>query len=248
MSNITQQRNNLIKEIKKLEEFIMEMERDTDRDASIVMKAYEKRLQLFEEYTNLEFEYPIEKFELYIIRQIEKNLQIEINHVKDFDKDTKAYYSNNKDGIVDLVIKDSNFSTIPEEICELRSLKKLALINNKIKFFPESFVNLVFLKELNLNMNLIEQLPEFFSEFTYLKKIILSNNKLSFLPKSFFTLKALSQLHLNNNKLQTIPDTISGLINLSTLSLNDNRLKELPSTISDLRNLYFLDLRNNLLT
>ncbi|KKN38816.1 hypothetical protein LCGC14_0749570 [marine sediment metagenome] len=248
MSRITEQRNNLVKEIRRLEEFIMEARSDTDRDSSLVMKAYEKRLKLFKAYKDLKYEYPIEKAEKDILKQIEKKIQIKINHVKDIDGDTKAYYSNNKDGIKELVIKNCNFSTIPESICELKSLKRLILINNSIKFFPESFANIVFLKELNLNKNLIKQLPEFFSEFVYLETIVLSNNKLRFLPESFFSLKALSTLYLDNNKLQQIPDTISRLTNLSTLSLENNRLEKLPPTISDLRNLYFLDLRNNLLT
>lgn len=54
----------------------------------------------------------------------------------------------------------ANFTEIPEEIFQLKSLKRLYLYRNNIKRIPSSIKNLVNLEELNLEGNPISKLPE----------------------------------------------------------------------------------------
>lgn len=248
MSQITKELNKIRRRINDLEEMIIKMEVDDEKDIHKLDQAYRERLRLFKLYRRLQHAYPIKSAEWDILRELEKNLQIRILHINDVEENNIAYYSSNKNGISELVIRDSHFSTIPESICELTSLRKLILINNKISHFPESFTNLEFLKELNLNSNSIHHLPDFISNLRLLKILVLSNNKLTQLPESLFNLEFLTHLSLDNNKLDKISKSISKLKNLDSLNLNGNKLTFLPNSFSELRGLFFMDLRNNFLT
>lgn len=222
MSHITKELNKIRRWINDLEEMIIKMEFDDEKDIQKLNQAYQERLRLFKLYKRLQHAYPIKSAEWDILRELEKNLQIRILHINEVEQNNTAYYSSNKNGISELVIRDSHF--------------------------PESFTNLEFLKELNLNSNSIHHLPDFISNLRLLKRLVLSNNKLTQLPESLFNLEFLTHLSLDNNKLDKISKSISKLKNLDFLTLNGNKLTYLPNSFSELRGLFFIDLRNNFLT
>ena len=247
MAEITKKRHKLYKKIRDLEELIIKMQRDKEKYGSVLMDVYEERLNLYEIYRNLKNEYPIKSTEWDALRQIERELKINIIHVKDMESDTKAYYSSDRDGLDELMIMRCNFVTISKPVFEFHSLKRLTLIDDQINNLPDELGNLENLRELNLNCNKIKRLPDIFSNLYRLEILILNNNKLKELPESLFDLQSLTQLYLGNNELKEIPNSISRLEQLDSLVLNNNKLTELPETISQLKSLSILDLSSNLL-
>lgn len=146
--------------------------------------------------------------------------------------------------------KFNPLNNLPKQIGELDLLIHLELIGTKLYSLPNEFCNLSSLKIFHLQNNLADtlHLPECIGNLKTLQDIIIYNSPMDTLPASVGELQNLKSLVLAKNKLKKLPDEISKLKNLEVLVLDNNELSSLPRNIYELRKLKVLSLRNNQLT
>lgn len=161
----------------------------------------------------------------------------------------------NSDGCVTEINLRVNFlrGSLPKEIGNLTSLKKLDLYNNSIGgSLPSEVGNLTELEYLNLYFNQLSgSIPSSIDKLTKLEILNLEINDLTgSIPTTIGNLISLQDLRLNNNNLSgSIPLEISNLSNLQQLRLNNNQLTgSIPANIGNLPNLSLLWLHNNQLS
>jgi len=150
-----------------------------------------------------------------------------------------------QEGQTVLVLSGNELSTLPPEICQLKSLKTLHLSHNRLSTLPSEISELTNLEVLRLFNNELSALPPEICQLTNLKRLYLSGNQLSTLPSAIGELTNLKALYLRDNVLNTLPSEIGKLTNLEWLALRDNQLSELPTSIGQLKKLEQLDLRGN---
>ena len=126
---------------------------------------------------------------------------------------TGVYIENNK--ITMLALLNKYFEDFPEVICNLKSLKRIYLMNLGIKTISDCISNFESIQVLNLRDNEIKSLPESLSNLKSLQRLDLSSNLLTRLPESFYKLENIRYLNLSNNKFETIPLEIWNLKNLN---------------------------------
>ena len=63
-------------------------------------------------------------------------------------------------------------------MCELKSLEKLDLNNNKLVTFPKAIEEIISLKNINFSNNQLTNLPESIKNFSALKTLNVENNPL----------------------------------------------------------------------
>jgi len=134
---------------------------------------------------------------------------------------------------------------LPENIGELKNLKRLGLSVCGLKELPESFCDLAELEVLHLQHNKLTKLPDSIGKLRKLRKLDLDANQLTALPESFKHLTSLKSLLLSRNKLKTLPDGIKKLQNIKEAELWDNRFEEFPKTLCDLKQLTILNMWDN---
>eukprot|EP00253_Pinus_taeda_P005059 PITA_05059 len=140
------------------------------------------------------------------------------------------------------------FETLPEQFCQLESLKHLELHENGLKSLPESFWDLSSLQHLNLaGCTCLEELPDSCPNLTKLQHIDLSScMKLRLLPDSFGNLTNLQHIDLSFcQELETLPNTFGNLMQLKYLSLLRCQGLTIPSealgNITTLETLYLAE-------
>ena len=143
--------------------------------------------------------------------------------------------------------------TIPYQIGDLGSLKKLYLTNNQITgSIPSEIGNLDKLEELLLLHNQIfGNIPIEIGNLTELLVVDLSDNQLSeTIPTEIENLTNLKAFNLWGNELEgNIPPEIGNLTNLTQLKLFHNQFSgNLPPEMANLTNLHLVYLHNNHLT
>lgn len=125
-------------------------------------------------------------------------------------------------------------------------LMSLDLSFNHLQSIPEEIGNLRRLKRLNCENNEIEKLPESLGRLRALKILKLNRNRLTALPDSIGNCFSLKMLYLDDNKLETLPHSIGNCQNLELLELKNNNLIELPLSIAKLKEtLCHMDVTNN---
>lgn len=112
---------------------------------------------------------------------------------------------------------------LPEEVFELRNLRRLALYRNNLKNLPPT---------IGLLKNL-----------TYLDA---ENNSLSDIPEQIGELSNLEIVRLGSNCLRSLPASLAKLTQLWFLTLHDNEIETLPLGLDKLKFLRLLYLHNNL--
>eukprot|EP00253_Pinus_taeda_P016799 PITA_16799 len=139
-----------------------------------------------------------------------------------------------------------SFETLPDEFCQLQSLKHLELHEKGLKALPESFGDLSSLQHLNLaGCTYLEKLPDSCGNLTKLQHIDLSSCMiLRRLPDSFGNLTNLQHINLCDcKKLETLPNTFGNLIQLKFLSLLRCDVLFMPSQgLGNITTLEHLDL------
>lgn len=168
----------------------------------------------------------------------------------------------------ELLLKNLNLSTLPENIGALTLLTAIDLDDNQLATLPPSIGNLKKLEELHVQSNCLLVLPNTLCELQALQVLILRDNDLKFLPDnigqlsclecldvtmnalqalpdSIGDLKKLGGLHVSHNYLRSLPSAVSQLTALVVLNASDNRIDWVPSDIGDMPNLERLDLQNN---
>eukprot|EP00253_Pinus_taeda_P009009 PITA_09009 len=115
-----------------------------------------------------------------------------------------------------------SFEPLPDEFCQLQSLKHLELQAYGLKALPECFGDLSSLQHLNLTgCILLEKLPDSCGNLTNLQHINLALCRLEKLPDSFGNLTNLQHIELSYcYQLETLPNTFGNLIRLKFLSVH----------------------------
>lgn len=155
-------------------------------------------------------------------------------------------------------------SKIPKEIFQLKNLKKLELVNTRIKRLPKNLRKLNALSQLIIYNNQIgrplrlsknariesltissPQLPKKYAAFPNLKKLVLAKNNLTRFP-DVTGLKELVTLDLKNNKLDDISDVdLEDLVKLEGLELQYNSIRVIPASFGSLPSLKKMMLNYN---
>jgi Leucine-rich repeat (LRR) protein len=151
-----------------------------------------------------------------------------------------------------IVLKPGNFSemsleSLPEEFCDLQSLKHLELKHcSRLKFLPDSFWKLTNLEHIDLSKCLhLQMLPYSFGNLRNLQRIFLNEcYKLEGLPDSFGHLISLQHIELFDCfNLKMLPDSFENLTNLQHIDLsNCSNLQLLSKSFGNLTNLQHIDL------
>ena len=128
-----------------------------------------------------------------------------------------------------------NFSTFPEELCKIYTLKELILSENKFNSVPESIINLKRLKKLDLGYNRLTSLPLAFVRLDSLEFLDLSYNRIKQLPRSIGNFKSLKTLILQGNELAEIPKSIKKIKTLKKVNLKGNDFTSEPQTVRKLK-------------
>jgi len=146
-----------------------------------------------------------------------------------------------------LNLKSNRINSLPESIGKLKSLKKLELYGNRLKTLPKAIGDLTSLEILNIRFNYIKEIPQEIGRLGNLKKLVLANNhwQLSTIPESIGNLSSLEYLDLRMNKLIRLPSSITRLSSLKYLDLHTCYLEEIPERFGDFKSLEHLDLGRN---
>jgi Leucine-rich repeat (LRR) protein len=123
----------------------------------------------------------------------------------------------------------------------------LIKFNTELTSLPVQIGELKNLTTLNLQDNSLTSLPAQIGELKNLNKLYLSSNQLTSLPAQIGELKNLNKLYLGGNQFTSLPTQIGKLKNLTVLDLERNQLRSLPTQIGELKNLTELNLIGNLL-
>jgi len=171
-------------------------------------------------------------------------IHIEFKNNIGFNLKSGAYISDGD--VVIIALHKKYLLDFPDVLCNLKSLKRLYLFNNKITEIPKSIGNLNSLEIFNLRDNKLKRLPETIGDLTLLKQLILKENELENLPISFGKLINLEKLDLSKNNLSNLPETFNNLKLLRILDLNKNSFNNLPYSVwSVINNLEIIEWEDN---
>ncbi|RZF61453.1 leucine-rich repeat domain-containing protein [Sphingobacterium corticibacterium] len=169
------------------------------------------------------------------------------------------------------ILTDNNFTSIPEQIFEIKGLEDLVLAVNPLTEFPCELPRLHSLKSVSFAETGITKIPCDLSKMDSLAHFDLSRNDLTTFPEKIKTIPSLKWLSLQNNKLADITFIDERLQKLETLYLYNNVIKSLtqetkflgnvrellifdneidsiPDNIADLKNLEELEIWDNPIT
>jgi Leucine-rich repeat (LRR) protein len=133
-------------------------------------------------------------------------------------------------------------------LAKMPSLELIYMNRNKVSELPEDIGNLKQLRRLYLGHNQLEYLPDSFYELTELRMLILKANKLTSLDDKIRQLQRLVNLDISKNQLSELPAGIGQCRELKQLQLNSNKLASLPWQMKDLGVLEELNIARNQLT
>lgn len=100
-----------------------------------------------------------------------------------------------------LIINMKVFKNFPIEVCSLKKLEYLGLLNWGFSEIPKEISNLTNLKYLYLSENKIKEIPKEISNLTKLEYFDLSRNKIKEIPIEIANLNNLIHLNVHKNKL-----------------------------------------------
>ncbi len=169
------------------------------------------------------------------------------------------------ENLIELDMKNNQFSSLPSEISNLLNLKELDLSNNKDIDFKniclafENYKNKIIITTdksekndkkdiLLITIPIQDSLPVEIGNLQNLISLDLSFNKLTFLPKEIGKLKNLTTIYLDGNKITELPVEFGNLSNLTTVSIGKNKLTNIPEEFWNLTKIKELNLSFNKLT
>ncbi len=225
----------------------------------------EKKRKRGEDYDEIEYElYKTDKtksFDLFIIKQIEKQLNIKLEEVDELKYDKNGYTVDKNKKVTGLILFDNGFTNICllkdltnlihldlenngiEDISPLqglKSLKQLHLINNNINnIYPlRSLKNLLI---LDLDRNNIQDISPI-NVLINLEKLNFTSNQITEIPL-LNSCKNLVELALVDNQIKNITN-LHELKNLTILDLAVNNISDIMP-LKDLKKLTYLNLQSN---
>lgn len=134
---------------------------------------------------------------------------------------------------------------LPEEIFNIKNLKKLVIYNCNLQSIPEMVFNLTNLEGLTLQNCRITEISPNIVKLINLKELNLSNNKISIVPKLIENLKNLKKLYLSYNQITNLDLNYTHMENLEDVNLNFNKLQDFPYSLGQCKRLEHLNLSNN---
>ncbi len=168
--------------------------------------------------------------DLEIIKEIEKKIDIKLDHRYDIDEN---------ENIIGLNLYSLEISNI-SSLKDLKNLTHLYFYSNQISDISslKDFKNLT---HLTIYENQISDIS-FLKDLKNLTELYLSHNRISDIS-SLKYLKNLTHLYLEVNQISDI-SSLKDLKNLTYLDLHDNQISDI-SSLKDLKDLYYLNLKNN---
>lgn len=139
----------------------------------------------------------------------------------------------NLSSLQELVLFDTQISTVPIEIGKLKSLKKFSI--SQAVFLPDDEYMPLHLEELFKNL----------SQCHILKELHLNSNGIKQIPESIKLLKQLEVFSAEDNLIVSYNKALHDLTKLKVLNLGINQLKEIPTGIGQLTQLKILKLNSN---
>lgn len=153
-----------------------------------------------------------------------------------------------------LKMQDNNIESIPSNVFNHLSIKKLVLSFNKISYIAsDAFDHMSRLEGIRLDYNrLVRWNAEWFKDCPKVSFLSLKFNQINSLPGGVFTnvQDNLERLYLSNNNIQSISArAFSGLRKLTDLNLSNNNITTLDdTTFLYLERLKMIDLSNTNIT
>ncbi|CAF3723227.1 unnamed protein product [Rotaria sordida] len=151
-------------------------------------------------------------------------------------------------------LSSRGLSTVPTEILELVTLRRLILSNNNLSGLPTSIRALINLEYLDISRNPLRVknglddygcLPREFRYLRNLHTLIMSECSLKHIPVAVWNTVSLQTLDLSRNKIGYIVGEIGNLINLRHLRLSQMDLDTLPPELGFCEKLETIDLTSN---
>ncbi|KAI9470923.1 MAG: hypothetical protein EXX96DRAFT_643928 [Benjaminiella poitrasii] len=150
-----------------------------------------------------------------------------------------------------LWLANNEYSTLPHSTQSIVSLEHLNISGNRLRDLDHAHLDeLKALRTLRAINNKLESLPaSFATSFKHLTTLFISNNSFTKFPMVICEITSLAYLDISFNKIQAFPEEISHLTNLVGLFAIANRITgALPSSFMCLQKLQELDIRQNLIT
>lgn len=132
---------------------------------------------------------------------------------------------------------------LPQELADLRTLRRLDLGENPLELLPSWLHRLRELRTLWASGTRLRELPPWVLELPRLEHLELRRNELCALPDRFAQARYLSGLWLADNLLFELPASFGALLRLETLDLSNNRLTVLPEPAFALHTLRMLSIQ-----
>jgi len=144
-----------------------------------------------------------------------------------------------------LSLKDTAIQEIPNEIGELRQLKKLAVDGGKLQCVPRE---IAFLKEsltqLSFSRNSFQGIPHTLRALKNLKELSMRKNRVREIPPWIWEdLEELEGLDVSNCLIDELPASLSRLKWLRVINASNNLIYKIPESLAD-SNLKYLNLMN----
>lgn len=117
---------------------------------------------------------------------------------------------------------------IATSLCEVTTLKRLSLFDNKLKDMPKTFGQLVNLEFLDVHNNDLRLIPSSVVDCTDVKQLRMSGNQLVRLPDLLGTLPALEILDVTSNRMSSIPFSLGYTKTLKELHCQENPMTDPP--------------------
>jgi hypothetical protein len=176
----------------------------------------------------------------------DRNYSIERDYILSREPDiTLSFEYNSKDKGTMRYFRPNTLKVYPQQICRLRELSSLIIMNTSIVALPTSLSELVYLEKFVLNGSALKSFPMVCLSLTTLKSLSLSNNAVSVLPQEIADLKNLVELDISGTKMGDLPTQMRVMTSLRRLIMVGMALSNFPKVILTIPHLSELDLSNN---
>jgi hypothetical protein len=147
-----------------------------------------------------------------------------------------------------LNLLNNKIKILPPEIGSLHNLEHLDISQNRIRELHPTMRNLKKLTLLDASENQIEELQSWIGSLENLNHLNVSSNQIKILLPSIYLLKNLKLLNISGNQIEKLSFKIKNLENLTSLNISANQIENLPHKIKDLQSLIELNSNDNPLT